>query len=205
LTRQAARGTLGWVEGAALDGLVTRLLAMSPFDYRVAADDSERALAYRLRGRTVLDRGWARPEDLPDGQEHDEYDSSAVQVIGWDGDRPMCTGRLVFPPVLPTERACGIVVEPRGRVVDVGRMCVARSHQSRQHAAFLGLMCHLYLQTRAHGYAVACGMMSAPACALVRYLGLELEILGPERRYWNEARYPVRFELLTDLATMSAP
>ena len=82
MTRQAARGTLGCVEGAALDGLVTRLLAMSPFDYRVAADDSERALAYRLRGRTVLDRGWARPEDLPDRQEHDEYDSSAVQVIG---------------------------------------------------------------------------------------------------------------------------
>jgi hypothetical protein len=47
-------------------------------------------------------------------------------------------------------------------------------------------------------------MMSAPACALVRYLGLELQILGPERQYWNEARSPVRFELLTDLATMSA-
>ncbi len=205
MTRQAPHGTLGWVEGVALDGLVTRLLAMSPFDYRVAADDSERALAYQLRGRTVLDQGWASPEDLPDGQERDEYDSGAVQVIGWDGDQPMCTGRLVFPPALPTERACGIVVEPRGRVVDVGRMCVARSHQSRQHAAFLGLMCRLYLQTRAHGYAVACGMMSAPACALVRYLGLELEILGPERQYWNEARSPVRFELLTDLATVSAP
>jgi len=43
-------------------------------------------------------------------------------------------------------------------------------------------------------------MMSPPACALVRQLGLELEILGPERLYWNEARSPVRFGLMTSAA-----
>jgi hypothetical protein len=181
----------------ALDRLVERLLALSPFQYTVASDPAEREVAYRLRGRAVIERGWCRPEDLPAGQERDEYDDAAIQVIGWDGSQPMCTGRVVLPPQLPTEEICGIVVEPRGEVVDVGRMCVATSHQGRQHAAFIGLMCGLYAQMRSQGYRVACGMMSPPACALVRQLGLELEILGPERLYWNEARSPVRFGLMT--------
>jgi hypothetical protein len=186
--------------GPALDRLVERLLALSPFEYTVARDPAEREVAYRLRARAVLERGWCRPEDLPAGQERDEYDDTAIQVIGWDGGLPMCTGRVVLPPHLPTEEICGIVVEPRGQVVDVGRMCVATSHQSRQHAAFIGLMCGLYAQMRAPGYRVACGMMSPPACALVRQLGLQLEILGPERLYWNEARSPVRFGLMASTA-----
>jgi len=141
--------------GPALDRLVERLLAVSAFQYTVACDQSEREVAYRLRGRTVIERGWCRPEDLPTGQERDEYDDTAIQVIGWDGAVPMCTGRVVLPPQLPTEDICGIVVQPRGQVVDVGRMCVAPSHQSRQHAAFIGLMCGLYAQMRAQEYQVA--------------------------------------------------
>lgn len=196
-------GRLRTVAGAALDGLVERMLALSPFEYRVARDASEREAAYRLRARTVIDRGWCRAVDLPSGQESDEYDDAAIQVIGWDGVLPMCTGRIVLPPRLPTEEICGIVVEPRGEVVDVGRMCVATSHQSRQHAAFIGLMCGLYAQMRAQGFQLACGMMTPPACALVRQLGLELEILGPKRLYWNEARSPVRFGLMTSSAVLS--
>lgn len=182
------------MEGVPLDALVTRMLAMSPFDYRVAADESEREAAYRLRGKAVLDQGWCGG-DMPGGLERDEYDDRAVQVVGWDGDVAMSTGRVVLPPSLPTEEACGIVVEPRGAVIDVGRMCVARSHQSFEHAAFVGLMCRLYLVMREHGFEVACGMMSAPARLLVGRLGLALEVLGPERTYWNESRAPVRFSL----------
>jgi hypothetical protein len=54
LTRQAARGTLGCVEGVALDGLVTRLLALSPFDYRVVGDqlgDGQRVDSQLVKGR----------------------------------------------------------------------------------------------------------------------------------------------------------
>jgi hypothetical protein len=180
-----------------LDGLVTRMLSISPFDYRVAADDAEREVAFRLRGSAVLERGWNTAADLSGGMERDEYDDRAVHVIGWDGDVAMSTGRVVLPPGLPTEEACGIVVEPRGEVVDVGRMCVARSHQSLEHAAFIGLMCRLYLVMREHGFSFACGMMSPPARILVRHLGLTLEVLGPERTYWNESRAPVRFSLLS--------
>ena len=185
------------MDGLPLDALITRMLARSPFDYRVAADDSEREIAYRLRGGAVLDRGWCTADDLPGGMERDRYDDHAIQVIGWDGDVAMSTGRVVLPPGLPTEEACGLVVEPRGEVVDVGRMCVAHTHQSLEHAALIGLMCRLYLAMREQGFAVACGMMSVPARAMMGLFGLRLEILGPERMYWNESRAPVRFSLMS--------
>ena len=185
------------MDGLPLDALITRMLARSPIDYRVAADDSEREIAYRLRGSAVIDRGWCPAGDLPGGMERDGYDGRAVQVIGWDGNVAMSTGRVVLPPGLPTEEACGIVVEPRGEVVDVGRMCVARDYQDLEHAALIGLMCRLYLTMREHGYRVACGMMSPPARAMMGLFGLQLEILGPERTYWNESRAPVRFSLMS--------
>ena len=185
------------MDGVPLDALITRMLSRSPFDYRVAADDSERGVAYRLRGSAVIDRGWCMAGDLPGGMERDGYDDRAIQVIGWDGDAAMSTGRIVLPPGLPTEEACGLVVEPRGGVVDVGRMCVAASHQGLEHAALIGLMCRLYLAMREHGFEVACGMMSVPARALMGLFGLRLEILGPERTYWNESRAPVRFSLMS--------
>jgi hypothetical protein len=136
------------MDGVPLDALITRMLARSPFDYRVAASDSEREVAYRLRGSAVLDRGWCTAGDLPGGMERDGYDDRAAHVIGWDGGVAMSTGRVVLPPGLPTEDACGLVVEPCGGVVDVGRMCVAPSHQSLEHAAFIGLMCRLCLVMR---------------------------------------------------------
>jgi hypothetical protein len=185
------------MDGLPLDALITRMLARSPFDYRVADGDSEREIAYRLRGGAVLDRGWCTASDLPGGMERDRYDDRAIHVIGWDGDVAMSTGRVVLPPGLPTEQACGLIVEPRGEVVDVGRMCVAPSHQSLEHAAFIGLMCRLYLVMRERGYRFACGMMSPPARAMMGLFGLQLETLGPERTYWNESRAPVRFSLMS--------
>jgi len=189
------------VEGVPLDALVDRILAASPFVYRVA-DDHERAIAYRLRAEVVLERGWLGAADLPDRLERDEYDERAVHVIGWDGAVPMSTGRVVLPPGLPTEKACGLVVDPPGEVVDVGRMCVARTHQDLEHSAFIGLMCRLYQVMRMEGYVVACGMMTGRAQVLVRHLGLRLETLGPPRSYWNEERTPVRFSLLANLETV---
>src|SRR5215475_10293518 len=131
------------------------------------------------------------------------YDDRAIQVIGWDGNTAMSTGRVVLPPGLPTEEACGLVVEPRGEVVDVGRMCVAPGHQGLEHAALIGLMCRLYLVMREHGFRFACGMMSAPARAMMGLFGLQLELLGPERAYWNEPRVPVRFSLMSAARLMA--
>ena len=191
-------------DGVPLDLLVSRMLARSPFDYRVTRDEPERELALRLRGQVVVAQGWRTVEQLPDGLERDEYDDRALHVLGWDGDVAMSTGRIVFPPGLPTEDACGLVVDPPGGVVDVGRMCVLPEHQGLEHAALIGLMCRLYLEMRGHGYDVACGMMTARARILVRHLGLTIETLGADREYWNELRTPVRFSLLSQVAVRPA-
>jgi hypothetical protein len=196
LTSAAGSRRLRRVEGVPLDGLVARILDRSPFRFEVAADAAAEQTAYALRGRTVVERGWVAARDLADGLERDDFDDHAVQVIGWDAEIPMCTGRIVLPPGLPTERACGLVVEPAGHVADVGRMCVIDSYRSREQVGFVGLMCALYAQVRLLGYDVACGMMTAPARMLVRSFGLTVQLLGPEREYWNESRAPVRFELM---------
>jgi len=192
------------VDGVPLDLLVTRVLARSPFEYRLAADDAERDLAFRLRGQVVVDQGWRAAGELMGGLERDQYDDRALHVLGWDGDVAMSTGRVVLPPGLPTEDACGIVVGPPGEVVDVGRMCVGTGHQGLEHAALIGLMCRLYLEMRAHGYEFACGMMSARAQVLVRHLGLQIETLGAARPYWNELRTPVRFSLLSNVEVLES-
>jgi hypothetical protein len=181
-------GTVG-----VLDGLVARVLSTYPYRFTLPATDIERATAYRIRAAVVAGR---TNQTFPDGQERDAFDDAAVHVVGWDGGEPICTGRLVLPrPELPTERVCGITIEPRGAVVDVGRMAVVRSHRSVEGAVFVALLCRLYAEMRSHGFQVACGMMSHPARRLVALLGLQVEEIGPERDYWGELRAPVRFEL----------
>src|SRR5262245_30558343 len=179
---------------AALDRLVERMVVAGPLRFRVATSASERDLAFRRRHDAGGARGWARPEELDDGREHDAFDAAAVHVLGWDGPNAVCTGRLVLPPgPLPTEEACDLVVEPQGEVADVGRMVVAPSHQDPAHRTFVLLLAGLYLEVRRRGFVVACGMMSAPVRAMCRQLGFRVELLGPDRIHWHEVRAPVRF------------
>jgi hypothetical protein len=186
-----------------LDGLVGRVLSSYPFTFTLAADDDERQIAFRIRAAVATDAGWPG-SPYPDGLERDEFDEAAVQVIGWDGTEPICTGRLVLPPAaLPTEVACGTVVEPAGRVVDVGRMAVVAARRDNEHAVFVALLCRLYLEMRTREYETACGMMSHRTRRLMRLLGLQLEELGAERDYWGELRAPVRFSLMANTASVS--
>ena len=109
----------------------------------------------------------------------------------------------MFPPgPLPTEVACGQVMEPRGQVVDVGRMAVLRSYQSFGHGTFLALLCRLYREARAGGYEYACGMMAAPTMSLVDRLGLRLARLGPERLHHAHVRSPVRIVLTANVGPL---
>jgi hypothetical protein len=186
-----------------LDLLVARVLGSYPYTFTLPSTSQQREIAYRIRFDAVVGAGWAQPEAFPAGLECDEFDACATQVIGWrDGD-PVCTGRLVLPPSpLPTEQACGIAVQPSGQVVDIGRMAVARAHQGFQHAAFIALLCRLYLEMRESGLEFACGMMSPSVRRLLGRLGLRLEQLGADREYWGEVRAPVRFGLTVNAASL---
>lgn len=171
-----------------LDGLVARVLQAYPYRFTVATTSADKAVAFGLRGRVV-----GADED------RDGYDDVAVHVIGWADDVAVSTGRLVFPPhPLPTEEACGLVVEPAGQVVDVGRMCVAPEYRSYRHAAFIALLCRLYREMRDARYGVACGMMAPPVRRLLGQLGLTLEQLAPDRAHLGEDRAPVRFSLMAN-------
>jgi Acetyltransferase (GNAT) domain len=186
-----------------LDGLVERVLATYPYRFTLPATEVDKAACYRIRADVAAEAGWSSNENAH-GLERDEFDTGAVHILGWDGREAVSTGRLVLPPwPLPTEQVCGLVVEPAGQVVDVGRMAVVRSHRSTEHAVFIALLCRLYLEMRRRGYEVACGMMSRGARRLVRLLGLELDELEPEREYWGELRAPVRFVLTTNSASIS--
>jgi N-acyl-L-homoserine lactone synthetase len=179
-----------------LDALAADVLRRYGYRFGVAESAAERAVAYRIRYQAVVERQWLPAETFDADRECDRYDDAAVHLVGWDGAEPVATGRLVLPPgPLPTEDAWGIAVEPRGQVVDVGRMAVVRSHQSHRHAVFVALLARLYLEMRSRGYEVACGVMSPSARSLVRMLGLRLEVVGEEREYWGERRAPVRFTL----------
>jgi N-acyl-L-homoserine lactone synthetase len=189
-----------------LDALVADIVGRCGYDFTIAADAAAREAAYALRYRAVIEQGWANESDLPDGRECDAYDDHAVHILCWDEGAPVATGRLVLPGKLPpgqglpTEQACGLLVQPPGQVVDVGRMSVARSHQTHRHSVFIGLLARLYMEVQRQGYDVACGIMSARTRSMMRLLGLQLEVLGPERLHWGEPRAPVRFSLSDDAA-----
>jgi hypothetical protein len=174
---------------ASLDRLVMQVLERQALRFTLAETDDEREVGFAIRQQTVVEQGWAGPD-------RDDFDRRSVIVVGWDGDEAVSTGRLVLPPgPLPTELACALVVEPAGRVVDVGRMAVVRAYQDVRHGAFVALMARLYLEMRARGYEVAAGMMSPRVRGLVRLLGIQVELLGADRLYRGEERAPVRFEL----------
>lgn len=188
----------GW-----LDGLAADILERYGYRFSVATDEAERETGYRIRFLAAAQEGWTSEAEHPDGLERDPYDEHAVAVIGWHEEAPVAAGRIVLPPgPLPTEDLCGITVEPRGRVVDVGRMAVVPSHQSHRHAAFIALLARLYQEMRARGHDVACGIMSARAQGLLRQLGVRVEVLAAERPYWGELRAPVRFTVEDNAASL---
>ena len=188
-----------------MDALVADILGRCGYHFTIATDGGAQRQAFRLRAQAVIEQGWALADELPDGLEHDAYDDLAIHVLVWDEGAAIATGRLVLPPQpLPTEELCGLTIEPRGLVVDVGRMAVARSHQSHRHAVFLALLAHLYAEVRQRGYTAGCGLVSARARSLMRLLGLPLEVLGDERAHWGEMRTPVRFEITGEVARRAA-
>ena len=182
------------------------LIIAAPIRFGVAQSQEEKEATYRLRYEVSIERGYARPEELPDGLERDEYDGHAVHVVGWHGDRLATTARLVFPEPrsrLPTEAAFDVEIEPRGRVADMGRVIVAREFSEAQHRILAGLMAFCWTQVRAYGFVHVCAAFATSASIrLYRHMGFQITRLAPPRQYWGEERYPVRFDVLESAPTL---
>jgi N-acyl-L-homoserine lactone synthetase len=192
----------GFYKLAYFDELARRVLARTaPVHYRRATSAEDRTAIFRLRYQAVIDRGWARPADLPDGLERDDDDDRAHFVGGWDGATLVAAARLIFPAPgmpLPVERVFGVEVAPRDRVAHVDRIAVARAHSDAGSRLLLGLIAATWLEMRARGAHVWVGIDSPGTLRLYRRLGFAMKTLGPPRRYWDEERYPVRADPATD-------
>src|SRR4051794_3305971 len=112
----------------ALDRLAEELAGAAGLRLGVADSPAELIGAPRLRYRDASEQGTATAVGDADGLERDAFDSRALQICAWDGERLAGTLRLVLPmpgKSLPTEEALSMTVEPAGEVVDVGTPVVA--------------------------------------------------------------------------------
>jgi hypothetical protein len=184
---------------AALDRLARRLVtAALPLRLDVARGSGELRAVQRLRFEHVVEHGWARPDDFPDGLESDAHDDIAVPVAAWDGSVLVGTVRVV-PPVagrrLPTEEAFGLSIEPVGAVADMGRLVIAPSYRGDPSHRILGaLLARGWQELRARGLEVVAGAAAAPLLERYRALGFQFELLGPPQHYWGEPRSPLRVD-----------
>jgi len=180
---------------ARTDARAAQLIARAaPLTFRVAQSPAEREAVYRLRYSIVVEKGWAKPEDFPDGLERDAYDDTAVQIVAWDGDELAAAARLV-PTVpghpLPTEEAFGLKIESRTQLMDVGRTCVAQAYRDAQHRVLAGLLGRTWMEMRAGGCTEACGIVAPAVVRMCRGMGFHVVILGAPRLVWGEQRSPV--------------
>jgi N-acyl-L-homoserine lactone synthetase len=184
---------------AQLDRLSERLLgAAAPMRVALAATEAEREASYRLRYAQVVADGWASRDALGPGAESDAYDAEALHVVAWQGDAAAGTLRLVLPAPgrrLPVEVAFDLDVEPRGAVVEAGRLVVAPELRGDPaHRIWGALLARGWLTVRERGLSVLAGTASARMVETLRAVGLPFEILGPARPYWGQDRHPVRLD-----------
>jgi len=191
---------------ARMDALAAQIVARAaPIHFGVAQSPAGPKAVYRLRYCVVIERGWAKPEDFPDGLEHDAYDDRAVQLGAWDGEVLAGTARLVLPAPgqpLPTEEAFGLEIGPAGQVVDVGRVCVAPAYRDAQHRVFWGLLSQAWIEWRVRGFTQACSILTASVARICRRCGLQVVTLGPPRSYWSEVRAPALIRAADSIHTI---
>jgi N-acyl-L-homoserine lactone synthetase len=191
-----------------LDALAAQLiLRAAPVRFRRAVSSAEREAVYQMRYRVVVERGWARVTDFPDGFERDSFDDRAIQVVGLDGNRIVASNRIVLPDStkpLPTQEAFDIPLEPKGRIVDWSRTIVAGAYSSSSHRVLGGLVGQSWLETRRRGFFHICGTFTQAMIRLYRRMGIHFTVLSAPRRYWNEERVAVRLELIASAQALRA-
>jgi N-acyl-L-homoserine lactone synthetase len=182
-------------EAAALDRLTEKVIAnLAPLSFFAATTAADVDAVLRMRYECVIEMGWGKPDDFPDGRERDEYDEGATFVVCRDGEALAGSLRIVEPEPgrpLPVEREFGIRIDPPGEAVDAGRFLIAPEYRGRDgHPVLAGLFSRCWLEVRRLGYK---RLVAAPSGVVdfYRRLGLRITVLGPSKTYWGEERTPV--------------
>lgn len=178
--------------------------AARPVEFRIAKPH-ELDGVFRLRYRTIVAEGWARPQDFPDGRERDRFDADAIHIVGVDGPALAGISRLILPRghrPLPTEEAFELAIPVSTRLADLGRLIVAPDYRDRNHRIFAGLLGRAWLEGRSAGIDGIVGTASADVIERYDELGLRLAILGPPRRHWGQERFPVSLDVRATAAAL---
>jgi N-acyl-L-homoserine lactone synthetase len=172
----------------------------APLRFSVAVSSDEKTAAFKLRCQALIARGSATPADFPDGRERDAHDERAIHVIGKDEtNRIVATGRIVLPApgkLLPTEDAFGIIIEPHGEVVDIGRFTVIHDLAAKENRYFAGILGFCWLEARRQGYMRVCGTASPGMLRHYRRLGFIVTELAPPHIYYGEERFPCWYDVV---------
>jgi N-acyl-L-homoserine lactone synthetase len=179
------------VGGALAADLLARL---QPLRFVEADGAADREAAFRIRYRAVIAVGMASADLFRDETECDAYDEGAVHVLGWDGDTPVATCRLVFPVPgrpLPLETAFALSIADPDRVVEFGRVAIDSKYRGEGHRLFMGLAARAWLSMQKRGFTRVVGVTPERLVQFLRGLGFPLTVLGPPTMYWGEERYPI--------------
>lgn len=192
--------------GPTIEQLAARALTnLAPLAFDVVHTTADRDAVLRMRYDTVIEEGWATPEDHPDGREHDEYDDEATFIVCRDAGALVGSLRLVSPSPsrpLPTERDYGIRARPAGHVPEVGRIIITRAARAgRSHLVLGGLCARAWLELRAHGYDRAISTAAPEVIDLYRSVGMRITVLAPAQRHWGTQRAPI--QIMGDAASFA--
>ena len=182
-----------------LDVLARRALArLAPLTFDVVETDADRYAVLRMRYDCVVTEGWSGAGDHPDGREHDDYDDGATFIACRDGEAMVGSLRIVAPRPdrpLPTERDFGIVARPAGKVLEVGRIVVARGARAgRSHLILGGLCARSWLEAYARGFVRVISTAAPEVIDLYASLGLRISVLAPAKAHWGTMRAPIQIE-----------
>ena len=139
----------------------------------------------------------ADPQRFPNGMERDAFDDAAVQILGWDGQMPIATCRVLTPDsdrALPILTEFGIDLPDAGGVAECGRLVVDPGYRGDGHSVILGLAAQGWMSLRDRGYSRVIAATTGRLIALFEALGFRIARLGPAREYWREERFPILFD-----------
>lgn len=191
---------------ATVELLAARALAnLAPLAFEVAHTPADRDAVLRMRYETVVEEGWAAPEDHPDGRERDEYDDEAIFIVCRDAGAIVGSLRLVPPSPqrrLPTEREYDILARPAGQVPEVGRIVITpAARHGRSHLVLGGLCARAWLELRARGCDRAISTAAAEVIDLYRSVGMRITVLAPAQLHWGIQRAPI--QIMGDTASFA--
>lgn len=100
-------------------------------------------------------------QNVPEDEEVDEYDKTAIHLLAFDGDMPVGTARIVL----------------RGKVGKIGRVCVLQAHRGTGLGADLINACLAELRELSD---VTTAQLGAQTHALNFYKALGFTVFGDE-------------------------